>query len=59
MNILSDKIVVNVAGQVFQIPSEKMGELLRILSSWNSIQTQESSANQTGPRYNGKQLIQG
>lgn len=59
MNILSDKIVVNVAGQVFQIPSEKMGELLRILSSWNSIQTQESSVNQVSPKYNGKQLIQG
>lgn len=59
--MLSNRIQIVVAGQVFEIPSEKQSELLRMLAQWQSISLSESQVmqNQNNPRYNGKTLLNG
>lgn len=54
--LVSGKIAVSVGGQVFHIPADKYGELLRILSNWNAIG--EAGSN-ISTQYPGKQLLQG
>ena len=50
---------VVVAGQVFEIPSEKQTELLRMLAVWQSISVSEAQAQNQNNRFDGRSLING
>ena len=55
--MLSNKIKVTVAGQIFEVPAEKQGELLRLLAAWQAISVSENQNN--SQRYDGLRLING
>lgn len=59
MNIISNRMQVVVAGQVFEIPSEKQTELLRMLAVWQSISVSEAQAQNQNNRFDGRSLING
>lgn len=59
-NFLPNRVNVTVNGSVYQIPTEKLGELLGLLSQWQSIQVQQPIQGQTeNSKWNGQQLING
>jgi len=58
MLITGAKTRVSVGNQIFEIPTEKTTELMRLLSRWQSIQVQEN--NPSPPlQYQGRSLING
>lgn len=58
MSILSQRTRINVGGQIFDIPSEKIPELMRLLAQWQSLSVSENS-NNPDQKWNGKSLIFG
>lgn len=57
-NIISQRTRINVGGQVFDIPSEKVSELIRLLAQWQSLSVSENS-NNPEQKWNGNRLILG
>jgi len=53
--IQSSRINVTVGHQIFSIPSDKVGQVINLLSSLQSIQIQENPT--PFLQYNGKTLI--
>lgn len=59
-NVISNRIRVSVGSQVFEIPSEKVGELMSLLSKWQALGVSENTnSNSNDPRWHGKSLIFG
>ena len=60
-NVISNRTQVNVGGQIYEIPSEKVGELLSLLANWQSISISEQSRQTQGqaPTWDGRQLLNG
>lgn len=64
-NYLPNRVRVTVNGAVYEIPTNKVGELQSMLAMWQSIQTQQPNeqynpnGNGVGPKWNGTQLING
>ncbi len=60
MNIVSNRTQVRVGSQVFEIPTNKLGELLSLLAQWQSISVSEQYSGPTSnPKWNGQTLING
>jgi hypothetical protein len=60
MNIVSNRTQVKVGPQVFEIPTDKLSELLRLLAQWQSISVSEQYNGPTqNPKWNGQTLING
>lgn len=57
--MLSNRTKIIVGGQVFDIPSDKVGELLNILANWQSISVTEQNGNANNPTWDGKKLLFG
>lgn len=58
-NIISKRTKVIVGGSVFEIPSEKVNELLGLLARWQSISISEEINNPQQTKWNGQSLIYG
>ena len=56
--MISNRTKVSVGGQIYEIPSEKVGELLGMLAAWQSIGVTEQQQHPTqNPKWGGRQLI--
>lgn len=58
-NIISNRIRISVGNQVFEIPSEKVGELMMLLSKWQALGVSENVNNPNDPKWLGRNLIFG
>ena len=56
--LTSNRIRVSVGNMVFDIPSNKMNELINILSKWQSIQISEANPSPF-ITYKGQSLVNG
>ena len=59
--VVTHRTRITVQGQIFDIPTEKVGELLGLLSKWQSISVSESGQQngQTNNGWDGQNLIFG
>lgn len=58
MDMISNRTKVTVGSQVFEIPTDKLSELLLTLSRWQSISVSENNGTST-QTWNGRSLILG
>ena len=56
---LSNRVRITVGHQVFEIPSERVGEVIGLLSRLQSIQVSEASPRPYPPVYNQNNPYQG
>jgi hypothetical protein len=54
--IVTERVKVQVGGRIFEIPAERVNQLISMLESWKTIQVQETPSNNG---WNGQTLLNG
>lgn len=57
--IAANRIRVSVGHQIFEIPAERVSEVINLLSRLQSIQVSEGSPQNTNSHFSGQTLIYG